>query len=172
MEDKTEKKSTRKKPLDEKKVKEARQKVNELLAGTGLEDKFQEEAEVFTPPTQAEDEFLSGSDQATAWLNQQVETLSQQVESQQKIINQLKADNQNLINTLNSGGGGGISGSISEAKIIDLFREFENVYTGRKLGQPYDTIKFSNPQFGNGVLDVLLRAFPFLHGVRQYHHRP
>jgi DNA repair exonuclease SbcCD ATPase subunit len=171
MEEKTEKKTTKKKSLDENKIKEAKKKVNELLAGTGLEDK--EEEAVFTPPVQQqEDEFIGNPDQATTWLNEQVAALSQQVENYEKVIAQLRTDNQNMMNMLNNGGGSGnINNSSLEAKVIEVYKHFENVYTGRKYGQPFADAKLSWPQGNAGVLDMLLATFPFLHNVREYRHR-
>ncbi len=165
-----EKKTTKKKPLDENKVKEAKKKVNELLAGTGLEDK--EQPETFAPPIQQEDDFMQigSNDNATAWLNEQVESLTQQVEKYEKLIQQLRVENQNATNI--NVAGNVTTSTATETKIIELYKHFESVYTGRNATrQPFDTVKFSNPTYGNGVLDVLLSMFPFLQNVKEYRHR-
>jgi len=165
-----EKKTTKKKTLDDAKVKEAKKKINDLLAGTGLEDKAEE---VFTPPIQDEYQPPSNAN-ANEWLQEQVTALTQQVEKYEKLITQLRVENQNLMNSLNTSGAvtSDMASASSEAKIVEIYKHFENIYTGRNpMRQSYDTVKFSNPQHGNGVLDVFLHTFVFLNQVKNYRHK-
>lgn len=162
-------KKTSKKKLDDAKVQEAKKKINDLLQGTGLEDPVQ--GDVFVPPTQ-DAEFVPSNDSATEWLNEQVASLSKQVEQYEKTIYALQKENTFLKE-------GGMSNqdvhaqnvsSSDRNKIIELYKHFESVYNGTKYGTKYATAQLSYPQAGSGVLDVMLAAFPFLHDVKQYKH--
>ena len=164
-----------KKKEDEAKRKEAIEKVNELLKDTSFGNvKTETETEVFVAPVE-DNGFLqpAANDQAITWLNEQVTALTAQAENDKRLIHQLRTENQNLVNIINTGANGGqvTNNGALENKLIEVFKHFESVYTGRKFGQPYDTVKFSNPQHGNGVLDVLLAAFPQLQNVREYRHK-
>lgn len=170
-EPKAEKKTTKKKTqvVDEAKVREAKKKVNDLLQGTGLEDA----SDVFVPPTQADDAqpVTYGNDNATSWLNDQVSALTQQVEDYEKTIQQLQKDNAALFSSLNGGGVRGNELDASDkAKIIELYKHFENVYMGRTNGVRYGQVAFSYPQQGSGVLDMFLSTFVFLQDYKQYQH--
>lgn len=168
-----EKKTTKKKPqLDENKIREAKKKVNDLLQGTGLEDPADD---VFVPPTHSDTEFAEHNpyapkDNGSEWLSEQVAALTKQVEQYEKVINQLKSDNMLLMNN-----GSGSVANINESeknKIIELFKYFEGIYTGKnQMRQAFDTAKFSNPGHGTGILDLFLLTFPFLQDVREYKHR-
>jgi len=172
MEEKQEKKSTKKKTpvVDEAKVREAKKKVNDLLQGTGLEDP----TDVFVPPVMSDDVHAENlnNDNATSWLNEQVAGLTQQVDEYEKTIMQLKNDNANLMASLNSGRNSDDVSHSEKAKIVELYKHFENVYTGRnKFGGAFDTAKLSHPQYGTGVLDMFLSTFPYLHEHKAYQHR-
>lgn len=169
MEKKTTKKKTQ---LDENKIREAKKKVNDLLQGTGLEDPVDD---VFVPPTHssvdfAEQNIFATKDSGSEWLSEQVAALTKQVEQYEKLINQLKSDNMILMNN-----GGSNVANINESeknKIIELFKYFEGIYTGKnKMHQAFDTAKFSNPGHGTGILDLFLLTFPFLQDIREYKHR-
>lgn len=163
MEEKQEKKSTKKKTpiVDEEKVREAKKKVNDLLQGTGLEDP----TDVFVPPVMDDESQGTNlnNDNATSWLNEQVAGLTQQVDELEKTIMHLRNDNSNLLISHNSGD----ATTSEKAKIIELYKHFEGVY---RAGS-YDQVKFSNPQYGNGVLDMFLSTFVFLNDYKSYRHR-
>lgn len=164
------KKSSKKKTtkIDDAKVAEAKRKVNDLLQGTGFEDPV-----TFVPPTEDAVTPTMNNDNATTWLNEQVAKLSEQVESLQFANNQLKNDNAKLMNALN-GGGGSVTADFSNdrVKITELYRYFENIYTGNNpMRQPFDIAKFSNPSHGTGILDMFLNTFPYLQEDKRYKHR-
>lgn len=164
MDEQKEKKSTKKKGVDEEKRLEAKKKVNDLLQGTGLEDQ-----ELFVPPTPIDVDATahSNNDAATAWLTEQVAALTKQIEAKDKLIAQLKsgapsapvaaavADTDELTNS-----------------ITKLYTHLENVYMGRqtKGNTKYERIQFSHPQTGTGVLDLFLRTFSFLKNKKNYVH--
>jgi len=166
---KSEKKPSKKKPsvTDQAKITAAKKKVNEILQGTGLEDP----EDVFVPPTEDNSPMnIALDNNATSWLNDQVAGLTQQAEEYEKIIAQLRAENTNLLTTLKVGGGE-VSAS-EKNKIIELYKYFEGIYTGRNpMRTAFDTAKFSNPSHGTGILDMFLSTFVFLHDYKQYQHR-
>lgn len=155
--------------VDEERVKEAKKKVNDLLKGTGFEepdeikDEKKNEEEMVSP--------VSDTDKQSQWLNQQVNGLTEEVEKLEKMV----IDLQNQNNLLRSGGNqydSMNSENISDKnKIIELYQHFESIYNGRnRYGKPFSTVVFSNPQHGNGVLDMFIKAFPFLGQYIQYKH--
>jgi len=154
--------------VDEEKIKEAKKKVNDLLKGTGLEEPDENQQEVAT------EEMISpvaDEDKASRWLEQQLNALNQQVEEMENKILLLTQEN----NALRSNGGVNMprfdSGESEKEKVIELYKHFENVYTGRnKYNTPFKQVAFSNPQFRNGVLDMFLQTFPYLHDYVQYKH--
>lgn len=169
-------KKNKKVVLDENAKAEAVKKVNALLSGTGLEDKAED---VFTPPIMSSEfQQISSGDNANEWLQEQVTALTKQVEDYEALVTKLRTENTALVAALNGGGNGGFApNNVSDVesyktKILELYKHFEQIYTGRNtMRQAFDTVKFSNPVHGNGVLDVLLQTFVFLNDVKQYRHR-
>ncbi len=173
MEDKEviKKKTSKKKSSeDEEKVLEAKKKVNELLKGTGLEEP--EESEFIDPMSYKQP---TGSNQlsnnqvtgANEWLQQQVEALTRQIGEMEAII----VKQQNELNEFRSNGGGGLAQGSDNIKVVELYKYFEGIYTGKsRYGTPFSQAMFSNPQHGTGILDVLLRTFPYLQQYKDYNH--
>ncbi len=170
MEEKEVKKTTNKKKVvisDETKILEAKKKINDLLRGTGLEDK-KESIEV-----SVEDLLLpvSDSDKSNEWLNDQIIALTQEVEQLQNIVVNLQNENKHLKTNGTSVQSIGSDMVSDQNKIIEIYKHFENVYTGKNsYGQPFAQVKFSNPERSNGVLDMFISTFPFLEDYKNYRH--
>lgn len=155
--------------VDEEKIKEAKRKVNDLLKGTGLEEPEETQPDVATAEMVSP---VADEDKASRWLEQQLNALNQQVEEMENRILQLTQEN----NALKANGGVNAlskfdTGESEKQKVIELYKHFENVYTGRnKYNTPFKQVAFSNPQYRNGVLDMFLQTFPYLHDYVQYKH--
>lgn len=161
------KKTTDKSALDEQKVIEAKKKVNELLKGTGFEEP-DDEGSILVSPDEYSTLAKSQETKGMSWMEGQVEALTKQVEI-------LESENFKLRNQVQLMANNPVAGQFSDdnsekVKIIEMFKHFQDVYTGRKKGTPYSRVALSYPQTAEGVLDVMQAMFPYLQEYRMYKH--
>lgn len=149
---------------DAQKVAEAKKKVNELLKGTGLEEP--EDDSVFIKPNEYGTLVQMHEEKGNNWMQKQMNDLHHQIERLENENMNLKNGQHNIESNIS------IESGSEKQKIIELYKHFEGVYTGRnKYNTPFGNIALSNPQHGNGVLDLLLTIFPFLVDIKSYKHR-
>jgi len=164
MEDKekvsTETKKTKK--TSSNKDAEAKAKVTELLKGTSVAGL------VSTPVEEKTNELdvtVIKKEKSMSWMEQQVNDLTEQVET---LENEILYYKEELVKLQNGQGNSvaDVTDQSLQPNLVALFRHFEQVYE-----RGYTDAKLAWPEGGTGVLDMFLQYFPQLQNVKRYRYR-
>lgn len=165
MEEK-EKVSTETKKKKGSKDAEAKAKVELLLKNTIV-------ANLVTKPVEEVNNDLDISaikkEKSMDWMEQQVNDLTEQVESLENEILFYKEELQKLQNggVVDQQQNAMVDNSLNQ-NVVALFRHFENVYE-QQGGEPM--IRVAHPESGHGILDKFLEYLPQLNAVKRYRYR-
>jgi len=165
MEDKekvsTETKKTTKKTSSNKDA-EAKAKVTELLKGTSV-------AGLVSTPVEEKvndlDVNVIKKEKSMTWMEQQVNALTEQVETLENEILYYKEE----LAKAQNGQGNQVTDVTNQSlppNLVALFRHFEQVYE-----RGYTDAKIAWPEGGTGVLDMFLQYFPQLQNIKRYRYR-
>jgi chromosome segregation ATPase len=154
------KKSTKK--TSSNKDAEAKAKVTELLKGTNVAGL------VVTPVEEKTNELdvtVIKKEKSMSWMEQQVNDLTEQVET---LENEILYYKEELVKLQNRQGNEitNVTDQSLPPNLVALFRHFEQAYESG-----YTYAKLAWPEGGTGVLDMFLQYFPQLVNVKRYKYK-